>query len=87
MPTYSGKVATLFDTIGCAPFLAAGDSPGDHPMLTLSQNRLWITRPEKAAYQEATQALIRKTGPAGWLVQTVCTRPAPGFVPDPYQVS
>ncbi len=87
VPTYSGKLAALFDTVGCAPFLAAGDSPGDHPMLAMSQNRLWMARPEKIAVQETTRALIRKTGTAGWLVQTVCSRPAPGFVPDPFQLS
>ena len=81
VPTYSGKIATVFDLIGRNPFLAVGDSPGDHPLLVVSQHRLWIARLEKPAYQQATRELIRKTGGAGWLIQPALTRKPPGFIP------
>ena len=80
VPTYSGKVAVVFDALGCNPYLSVGDSPGDHPMLAVSQHRLWIARLEKAAYQRATRDLIRRTGRDGWFIQQVLTRRSPGFV-------
>lgn len=70
-PVYSGKVACIFDALGCNPYLSAGDSPSDHPMLTISTNRLWIARPEKPQAQRATKALIQQTGKAGWIVHNV----------------
>lgn len=79
-PTYSGKVAVVFDVLGRNPFLAVGDSPGDHPLLAVSQHRLWIARLEKPSYQRATRDLIRKTGSDGWLIQPVLTKRSPGFV-------
>ncbi len=83
VPTYSGKVAAVFDMLGRNPYLAAGDSPGDHPMLAVSQHRLWIARLEKPAYQRATRELMRKTGRDSWLIQPVLTKSTPGFVPRP----
>jgi phosphoserine phosphatase len=80
VPTYSGKVAVVFDMLGRNPFLAVGDSPGDHPLLAVSQHRLWIARLEKPVYQRATRELIRKTGGDDWLIQPVLTRRSPGFV-------
>jgi hypothetical protein len=44
LPAYSGKVACVFDAIGRQPYLCAGDGPGDHAMLRISQHRLWIAR-------------------------------------------
>lgn len=79
-PTYSGKVAAIFDALGRNPYLAAGDSPGDHPMLTVSENRLWIARVEKPGYLQATRELTRKTGAAGWLYQAVRTKGPSGFL-------
>jgi hypothetical protein len=80
VPTYSGKIATVFDAVGRNPYLAVGDSPGDHPLLAISQHRLWIARLEKPGYQRATRELIRKTGDDGWLIQPALTQRAPGFV-------
>ena len=82
VPAYSGKVAAVFDMIGRNPFLAVGDSPGDHPLLAVSQHRLWIARLEKPSYQRATRDLIRRTGSDGWLVQPTLTRRSPGYVSD-----
>ena len=82
VPTYSGKLACVFDAIGRSPYLYVGDSPGDHAMLEFSQNRLWIAQLEKPAYQRAALELIRKTGRRGWMIQATLTRTAPGFVPD-----
>jgi len=80
VPTYSGKIAAVFDVVGRNPFLAVGDSPGDHPLLEVSQHRLWIARLEKPVYQQATRELIRKTGADGWLIQPALTRRSPGFI-------
>jgi phosphoserine phosphatase len=87
VPTYSGKLACVFDAIGRSPYLYVGDSPGDHAMLEFSQNRLWIARLEKPTYQQAALELIRKTGRRGWMVQATLTRTVPGFVPDSKEVS
>src|SRR5262249_31355380 len=87
VPTYSGKLACVFDAIGHSPYLYVGDSPGDHAMLEFSQNRLWIAQLEKPAYQQAALKLIRKTGRRGWMFQATLTRQAPGFVPDLQQLS
>jgi len=81
-PVYSGKVATIWDEIGQRPYLCAGDSPGDHAMLSFSEHRLWIARLEKPAYQQATRKLIRQTGESGWMIQPTRSREAPGFLPD-----
>ena len=80
VPTYSGKIACIFDAIGGPPYLCAGDSPGDHPMLAYSRHRLWIARLEKPGYQKKLAELIRKTGSAGWMVQATRTKGEPGFV-------
>jgi hypothetical protein len=80
VPAYSGKVAAVFDMVGRNPFLAVGDSPGDHALLEISQHRLWIARLEKPGYQRATRELIRRTGGAGWLIQPTLTKGSPGFV-------
>src|ERR1043166_1200209 len=45
VPTYSGKLACVFDAIGRSPYLYVGDSPGDHAMLEFSQNRLQFPVP------------------------------------------
>lgn len=82
VPTYSGKIACICDVIGNRPYLCAGDSPGDHPMLAFSENRLWIARLEKPAFQMLTAKLIARTGAAGWLVQPTLVKTAPGFVAD-----
>lgn len=85
VPTYSGKVAAILDALGRNPFLAAGDSPGDHPMLSVSDHRLWIARLEKPGYLRATRRLMRRSGSAGWMFQAARTQAsrqrAPGFVP------
>ena len=81
LPTYAGKVACILDALGRNPFLAVGDSPGDHPMLLVSANRLWIARREKPGYLRATRELMRKTGSAGWMFQAAGATPTPGFVP------
>jgi phosphoserine phosphatase len=69
---YSGKVACILDAIGHNPYFCAGDNPSDHPMMRISQHRLWIARLEKPKAQQITTALIRQTGKAGWILQ-VCT--------------
>lgn len=82
VPTYSGKVACIFDAIGGRPYLCVGDSPGDHAMLVYSRNRLWIARLENPGFQRKLTELMRKTGNAGWLVQATLTKGRPGFLHD-----
>ena len=72
-PVYSGKVACILDAIGRNPYLCAGDSPSDHPMLCLSQHRLWISRPDKVDALRATKALARRAGNTGWFFQPFAT--------------
>jgi len=86
VPTYSGKLACVFDAIGRRPYLYVGDSPGDHAMLEFSENRLWIARLEKPTYQQAALNLVRKTDRPGWMVQATLTGTAPGFVSIPSEL-
>lgn len=80
VPTYSGKVGAIWDLIGRPPYLACGDSPGDLPMLSFSQHRLWVHRIDKPRYFEAMQQVRRSTsGP--WLIQPARTRSEPAFLP------
>lgn len=83
VPTYSGKVGCLWDALGQPPFFAAGDSPGDHAMLSFSRHRLWIARLDKPDYQAATAKRIQSTGPKGWILQPTLSRDTPCFVADP----
>jgi hypothetical protein len=79
VPTYAGKVGCIWDAVGQHPYLAAGDSPGDHAMLSFSEHRLWIMRMNKPAYQQKTADCIRRTGKKGWLIQPVIGQEAGGF--------
>ena len=80
VPTYAGKIGCIWDAIGRRPYLAAGDSPGDHAMLSFSEHRLWIMRLEKPGYQQTTMECIRRTGKKGWMMQPVLARETPGFL-------
>ena len=82
VPTYSGKVGVIWDVLGRRPYLAAGDSPGDHAMLSFSENRLWIARLEKPDYQQATLRLIDRADSKHWLIQPVLCRKTPSFISD-----
>lgn len=81
-PVYSGKVACILDAIGRTPYLCAGDSLSDHPMLKVSQYRLWIARWDKPDAQRATKAMIQQTGQAGWIVQAVQSGGEVRFIPS-----
>lgn len=78
-PVYAGKIACLWDALGRAPYLAAGDSPGDLPMLTFAEHRLWLARESKPAYSVAMEACRRQREPERWLVQPVRAGQRPGF--------
>jgi phosphoserine phosphatase len=82
VPVYSGKVACLWDVIGQPPYLAAGDSPGDLPMLGFAENRLWLARLEKPDYTTAMLARCQGHAPDSWAVQPTLVKASPGFVPD-----
>jgi len=79
---YSGKVACILDTIGASPFLCIGDSPGDYPMMGISQNCLWIARLEKPNFQQSLAAHFRRNGKMKWMIQSTLTGQDAGFVPD-----
>jgi phosphoserine phosphatase len=78
--TYSGKIACILDHIGRPPYLCAGDSPGDIPMMKFSENRLWIARLEKPSYQRVAVRAVRETEPSRWLCQPALNKRQPGFV-------
>ena len=59
VPTYAGKVGCIWDALGRHPYLAAGDSPGDHAMLSFSEHRLWIMRMDKPGYQQRAAECIQ----------------------------
>jgi len=69
-PVYSGKVACILDNIGTRPYLAAGDSPGDLPMLAFAEHRLWIVRMDKPEYRKEFAARADRVG-GSWMVQPV----------------
>lgn len=78
---YFGQLANIFKFVSYGrPFLVAGDSPNDHPMLNQAENRLWITRLEKMEYQEKTLDLIENSLPGEWMLQPVLFKESPGFV-------
>src|SRR5882724_7885834 len=79
---YSGKVACILDTIGASPFLCIGDSPGDYPMMGVSQHCLWIARLEKPEFQRSLTAHLRRNGHLKWMIQPTLTRESVGFVPN-----
>jgi phosphoserine phosphatase len=81
VPTYSGKIAAIMDTIGAPPFLVVGDSPGDLPMLCFSRHRLWIARLQKPAYQRAALDAFRRTPFRSCFIQPALSLPVPGFIP------
>jgi hypothetical protein len=80
-------VGAIWDVIGRRPYLCAGDSPGDHPMLAFSENRLWIARLEKPDYQKAALKLMRQADAGQWLVQPVLASQSPGFIGSRAQLS
>ena len=86
VPTYSGKIACILDQIGRQPYLGVGDSPGDLPMMKFSENRLWIARLEKPAYQRAAAHALIETGPSRWICQPALNKGHPGFVSAPRQI-
>jgi len=81
MNGYYGKLANIMKYITQKrPFLIAGDSSNDLPMLNYAENRLWITRLEKLGYQKTLVKTIQKSLPGEWLIQPVLYKKAPGFV-------
>ncbi len=79
-PVYSGKVANILDRIGVRPHLAAGDSPGDLPMLGFSEHRLWISRLEKPEYQREFSARADRDSGENWIVQPALSKDHPCFI-------
>ncbi len=80
--TYSGKVQCILDYIGKKPYLAAGDSPGDHPMLLYSDYKLWLARLEKPDYQKQTARLITDSNRNQWIIWPTRCKKTPGIIHD-----
>ncbi len=81
MNGYYGKVANIMKYITVnRPFLIAGDSSNDLPMLNRAENRIWITRLEKMGYQETLVKVMKNALPGQWFVQPALYKKAPGFV-------
>lgn len=80
---YFGKVANILKYISLErPFLIAGDSPNDLPMLNRARYRLWLARLEKKDYQDKVIAQINDSLPGKWFLQPVLYKNSPGFVPS-----
>lgn len=71
VPVYAGKVACAWEAFGQRPYLAAGDSPGDHALLDFAQHRLWIGRLEKPELRLSTLARVPRAERSKWTVQSV----------------
>lgn len=83
LTAYYGKISAIQKYISQSiPFLVAGDSPGDFPMLKYSENKLWIARLEKEDYQKMISALIKADPKKKWLIQPALYKKLPGFVPS-----
>lgn len=80
MAGYFGKVALIQKWIQRQPYLVAGDSLNDMPMLRAGQYRLWVARLEKTEYQATAASVIRANQPDSWLVQPALYTKSPGFV-------
>jgi hypothetical protein len=79
-------VACILDAVGRNPYFCAGDNPSDHPMMRVSQYRLWLGRLEKPKAQQITSALIKGMGTAGWIVQVCSDINGPHFLTDLQEV-
>ena len=77
---YSGKVQSIIDYIGKKPYLSAGDSPGDHPMLMYSDYKLWLARLEKSDYQKQTSKLITDSNRNKWVIWPTLCKKTPGII-------
>lgn len=83
MNGYFGKVANIMKYISLErPFLIAGDSSNDLPMLNWAENRIWMARLEKMGYQETMVKAYQESLPGEWFIQPVLYKKAPGFVPS-----
>jgi len=66
LPTYSGKLACVFDAIGRKPFLGAGDGPGDRAMVAMSEHQLWISPQHGDRLQPVFASLVASVSQTGW---------------------
>ncbi|MCX8108405.1 MAG: haloacid dehalogenase-like hydrolase, partial [Verrucomicrobiae bacterium] len=86
VPTYSGKVACIWDALRRRPHFAAGDSLGDSAMLLFARHRLWIARLDKPNIQRSMARVAQANNRKRWIVQPVWCGEPPGFLPDPIEV-
>jgi hypothetical protein len=74
LPTYSGKLACIYDAIGRRPFLGAGDGPGDRAMVDICEHQLWIEPQRSPSIQPLSARLLHSAGKANWTMPA-STRP------------
>lgn len=76
-----GKVAEIMQWIGHSPYIVAGDSFGDIPMLKYAQNRLFIARLEHPEFHEYIAPLTLRKGDLNtWMIQPTLSYQSPGFL-------
>ena len=56
-------------------------------MMKFSENRLWIARLEKPAYQRVAIRAVKGTETSRWIFQPVLNKSHPGFVSTERQIS
>ncbi len=82
VPSYSGKVACLFDAIGRRPYLCVGDGPGDQAMMDVSEHQLWIAPQGKDQILRTTAALAHADGELGGIKEGGSASGSPPFFGD-----
>jgi hypothetical protein len=66
LPSYSGKLACIYDAIGRRPYLGAGDGPGDRAMVDVSEHQLWIEPQHATSIQPVSARLLRSASEVNW---------------------
>lgn len=74
LPTYSGKLACIYDAIGRRPYLGAGDGPGDRAMVDVSEHQLWI-EPQRGDRMQPVSARLLHSGSEAFLISPVAGLP------------
>ncbi|MEI8084399.1 MAG: hypothetical protein WCI74_21370, partial [Actinomycetes bacterium] len=63
-----------------------GDALGDHELLNIAENRLWITRLDKPANQKQIAEQTKVDQPGTWLLQPTISRAPVGFASSLCQI-
>ncbi|MFO1513015.1 MAG: HAD family hydrolase [Verrucomicrobiota bacterium] len=80
LPTYSGKLACIYDAIGRRPFLGAGDGPGDRAMVNISEHQLWIEPQHGDRAQPLSARLLHAASETNLIAPVVGLSDCAGFL-------